>query len=261
MRNGWVLRISCRCGAVGAKAAAIGLPPVRQPWLSGGRAASALFALGVMLALAGCARHSTRTPVSTSPAATAPRAAGGEHIVQRGDTLASIGRRYGIDYPTLARLNGIGPPYTIHPGQRLRLPGANSAAPAAPVAPPGGWTWPTVGTTLRGYSAAHGGNKGLDIAGQIGQPVRAAAAGTVVYAGNGLRQYGNLLIVKHTEDYLSAYGHLQQIAVAEGSAVTVGQTIASMGSPGDGRGVLHFEIRYRGTPIDPAGILPRSSGG
>lgn len=254
-------RTSCRCGAVGAKVAAIGLPPARQPRLTDGRAASVLLALGVMLVLAGCAGHSTRTPVATSPAVTAPRAASGEHIVQRGDTLASIGRRYGIDYLTLARLNGIGPPYAIHPGQRLRLPGATSSAPAVPVAPPGGWTWPTVGTTLRGYSAAHGGNKGLDIAGQIGQPVRAAAAGTVVYAGNGLRQYGNLVIVKHTEDYLSAYGHLQQIAVAEGSAVATGQTIASMGSPGDGPGVLHFEIRYRGTPIDPAGVLPRPAGG
>ncbi len=254
-------RISCRCGAVGVKAGAVIHPPARRPRLPDGRAASALLALVLVLTLAGCARHSSRPPVSTSPAVTAPRAAGGEHIVQRGDTLASIGRRYGIDYLALARLNGIGPPYAIHPGQRLRLPGATSATPAAPVAPPGGWIWPTVGTTLRGYSAAHGGNKGLDIAGQIGQPVRAAAAGTVVYAGNGLRQYGNLVIVKHNEDYLSAYGHLQKITVAEGSAVATGQTIASMGSPGDGPGVLHFEIRYRGTPIDPAGVLPRPTGG
>jgi murein DD-endopeptidase MepM/ murein hydrolase activator NlpD len=218
--------------------------------------------LVMALALAGCARHVTRPPAApTSPAVAAPRMTGGEYIVQRGDTLARIGRRYGVDYQTLARLNGIGPPYAIHPGQRLRLPGAASVSPPAALAPSGGWIWPTAGTTLRGYSAAHGGNKGLDIAGQIGQPVRAAAAGTVVYAGNGLRQYGNLVIVKHNEDYLSAYGHLQKIAVAEGSAVTTGQTIASMGSPGDGPGVLHFEIRYRGTPIDPAGVLPRPSGG
>lgn len=180
--------------------------------------------------------------------------------MQRGETLASIGRRYGTDYLTLARLNGIRPPYTIYPGQRLRLPGAADDSQAAPVAPAGSWIWPTAGTTLRGYSVAHGGNKGLDIAGQIGQPIRAAAAGTVVYAGNGLRQYGNLLIVRHSADYLSAYGHLQHIAVAEGSVVTQGQTIATMGSPGDGRGLLHFEIRLRGTPIDPARLLPPGGG-
>ena len=257
-----MLRISCRCGAVGVKAGTVDSPPARRAATPDGRAASALLALVLALILAGSRAVRSGHLPSTSPARHRNRrAAGGEHVVQRGDTLASIGRRYGIDYLTLARLNGIGPPYTIHPGQRLRLPGATSATPAAPVAPPGGWTWPTVGTTLRGYSAAHGGNKGLDIAGQIGQPVRAAAAGTVVYAGNGLRQYGNLVIVKHNEDYLSAYGHLQKITVAEGSAVTTGQTIASMGSPGDGPGVLHFEIRYRGTPIDPAGVLPRPSGG
>ncbi len=180
---------------------------------------------------------------------------GGEHRVQRGETLASIAHRYGTDYPSLASLNGLRPPYTIYPGQRLRLPGAAGAGQAAPAAPAGGWTWPTAGATLRGYSVAHGGNKGFDIAGQIGQPIRAAAAGTVVYAGNGLRQYGNLVIVKHNEDYLSAYGHLERIDVTEGSAVSVGQTIASLGSPGDGRGLLHFEIRYRGTPIDPARLV------
>ncbi|MFZ5493085.1 MAG: peptidoglycan DD-metalloendopeptidase family protein [Pseudomonadota bacterium] len=201
-----------------------------------------------MCVLAGCASR----PTSRGGPAAVP-AAGGEYLVQRGDTLASIARRHGTDYPTLAQLNGLRPPYTIYPGQRLRLPGGGSA-PAAP--PISGWRWPTEGRAVRGFSDAHGGNKGLDIAGRIGQPVRAAAAGTVVYAGNGLRQYGNLLIVKHDADYLSAYGHLQQISVAEGSAVAAGQTIASMGSRGDGSGLLHFEIRLRGTPIDPSRLLP-----
>lgn len=226
-----------------------------------GRAAMA-FALGLVLTLGGCAGRASR-PASTPP----PVSAGGQpstaavHPVQRGETLAAIARRHGTDYQTLARLNGLRPPYTIYPGQRLRLPG-HAGGPTAdlPAAPPGGWTWPTSGRTARGYDNAHGGNKGLDIAGQVGQPVRAAAAGTVVYAGNGLRQYGNLLIVKHTPDYLSAYGHLQRIDVTEGAAVTQGQIIASMGSPGDGAGLLHFEIRLRGTPIDPAGLLPPGGG-
>lgn len=183
-------------------------------------------------------------------------------MVQRGETLASIARRYGTDYPTLGRLNGLSPPYTIHPGQRLRLPGAAGDAPAtAAPTPVGGWVWPAFGRTVRGFSPALGGNKGLDIAGQIGQPVRAPAAGTVVYAGNGLRQYGNLVIVKHSPDYLSAYGYLQRIDVAEGSVVAQGQAIAEMGSPGDGGGVLHFEIRLHGTPVDPAGLLPAPAGG
>lgn len=255
-----MLRISCRCGAAGAEACGDAPQAALRP-AQGGRSARVLLALAMALILAGCAGRSGRPP-AVSPSAPSQASAslrGGEHVVQRGETLAAIGRRYGTDYLSLARLNGIRSPYTIYPGQRLRLPG--TAAASTPVAPAGGWTWPTAGTTLRGYVAAHGGNKGLDIAGQIGQPIRAAASGTVVYAGNGLRQYGNLLIVKHNEDYLSAYGHLQKINVAEGSTVSVGQTIASMGSPGDGRGVLHFEIRYRGTPIDPARVLPAPAGG
>jgi lipoprotein YgeR len=180
--------------------------------------------------------------------------------VQKGETLAAIARRYGTDYLTLARLNALRPPYTIYAGQRLRLPGSGPSQASVLPALPGGWTWPTVGATVRGYSAGHGGNKGLDIAGQVGQEVRASAAGAVVYAGDGLRQYGNLLIVKHNEDYLSAYGHLQRITVAEGTAVSANQVIATMGSPGDGRGLLHFEIRFRGTPIDPARMLPAATG-
>lgn len=250
------MRTSCPCAAGAAE------PPSSARHVRRGGRAAVAFAVGVALALGGCAGRPSR-PASTPP----PAPAGGQpstaavHQVQRGETLAAIARRHGTDYETLARLNGIRAPYTIYPGQSLRLPGSASGQTAdIPAAPPGGWAWPTRGRTVRGYDNAHGGNKGLDIAGQLGQPIRAAAAGTVVYAGNGLRQYGNLLIVKHTPDYLTAYGHLQRIDVAEGAAVTQGQTIASMGSPGDGTGLLHFEIRLRGTPIDPAGLLPPSGG-
>lgn len=219
--------------------------------------AFAVLALAVTLTLGACAGGPARPPVPAG----GPPSSSAMHHVQRGETLAAIARRYGTDYPTLARLNGIRPPYTIYPGQRLRVPGgAGGRTAGGHAAPRGGWIWPASGRTVRGFSDAHGGNKGLDIAGEIGQPVRAAAAGTVVYAGNGLRQYGNLLIVKHTPDYLSAYGHLQRIDVAEGSAVTQGQAIARMGSPGDGGGLLHFEIRLRGTPVDPARLLPPGGG-
>lgn len=239
-------RISCRCDAVAAEA--------RAPAQASFPGLLFIGLLVVALAVSGCA---SRPPSGARGASTSSQAAGGEYRVQRGDTLASIARRHGTDYPTLARLNGLRPPYTIYPGQRLRLPGG---APAPSTRPVADWRWPTAGQTVRAFSASHGGNKGLDIAGRIGQPVRAAAAGTVVYAGNGLRQYGNLLIVKHNADYLSAYGHLQQIDVAEGNTVAAGQTIARMGSPGDGRGLLHFEIRYRGTPVDPARLVKPPGG-
>lgn len=215
----------------------------------------------MVLLIVGCSGHTSR-PDGRSSAVQAGATVSGGHVVQAGETLASIARRHGTDYQTLARLNGLGPPYTIRPGQRLRLPGAAGEAPGTAMpAQPGGWVWPTDGRTVRGFSPALGGNKGLNIAGQIGQPVRATAAGTVVYAGNGLRQYGNLVIVKHNPDYLSAYGYLQRIDVAEGSVVAQGQSIAVMGSPGDGGGLLHFEIRLRGAPVDPAGLLPKPVGG
>ncbi len=220
---------------------------------------NSLLALGLALILSGCLGRVSRPPGSAQlPPGPQITSTSGEHLVRKGETLAAIARRYGTDYLALARLNSLSPPYTIYPGQRLRLPGSSLAPASALPALPGGWTWPTAGATVRGFSASHGGNKGLDIAGQIGQEVRASAAGAVVYAGDGLRQYGNLLIVKHNEDYLSAYGHLQRIRVAEGVAVSANQVIATMGSPGDGRGLLHFEIRFRGTPIDPARILPPS---
>lgn len=243
------MRTSFRC-CVGAAEGG------HRTWLTAGRALPGVM-LAVALALTGCAGgsvHREGPPISTPPSPPGDQQGGAEHVVQRGETLAMIARRYSTDYQTLSRLNGLAPPYVIYPGQRLRIPGGGGSADVA--LPPGSWIWPTAGRTQRGFSDAHGGNKGLDIAGQIGQPIRAVAAGTVVYAGNGLRQYGNLVIVKHNPDYLSAYGHLQQIAVAEGSVVTQGQTIASMGSPGDGGGLLHFEIRLRGAPIDPARLLP-----
>ena len=99
-------------------------------------------------------------------------------------------------------------------------------------------------------------NKGIDIAGQEGQPVMAAADGTVVYAGNGLRGYGELVIVKHSETYVSAYGHNRRLLVREGERVKIGQTIAEMGSTGTDRVKLHFEIRRQGKPVDPLQFLP-----
>lgn len=119
------------------------------------------------------------------------------------------------------------------------------------------WQWPTQGRVIAGFSAAEGGNKGLDIAGNKGQPVKAAAAGKVVYAGNALQGYGNLIIIKHNDDFLSAYAHNDSIKVDEQDNVSAGQTIATLGSTGTNSNKLHFEIRYHGKSVDPMRYLPR----
>lgn len=119
------------------------------------------------------------------------------------------------------------------------------------------WQWPTQGRVVANFSAADGGNKGIDIAGTKGQPVKAAAAGRVVYAGNALQGYGNLIIIKHNDDFLSAYAHNDSIKVDEQDTVKAGDTIATLGSTGTNSNKLHFEIRYQGKSVDPIRYLPR----
>jgi lipoprotein NlpD len=116
------------------------------------------------------------------------------------------------------------------------------------------WTWPATGTVLTTFDDTR--SKGLAIAGKVGDPVMAAADGRVVYAGSGLRGYGNLVIVKHNPTYLTAYAHNQTLLVKEDQAVRRGQKIAEMGSTDSDRVQLHFEIRKQGKPIDPARLLP-----
>lgn len=118
------------------------------------------------------------------------------------------------------------------------------------------WLWPTKGRIIRRFSAGDQGNKGIDIAGQRGQAVIATAAGSVVYSGNALRGYGNLIIIKHNDDYLSAYAHNDTLLVSEGQQVRAGQKIATMGSSGADSVRLHFEIRYQGKSVNPNRYLP-----
>ncbi|MEX3775825.1 peptidoglycan DD-metalloendopeptidase family protein [Pseudomonas sp. MYb118] len=137
---------------------------------------------------------------------------------------------------------------------------ANKPAPAPTPAPgpaPTGWGWPSNGILIGKFSSNGSLNKGIDIAGDLGQPVLAASDGTVVYAGSGLRGYGELVIIKHSDTYVSAYGHNRRLLVREGQQVKVGQTIAEMGSTGTDRVKLHFEIRRQGKPVDPLQFLPR----
>ena len=213
----------------------------------------------------------------------------GYRVVQAGDTLFSIAWESGHDYQEVARWNDIPPPYLIQPGQKLRLfPPVNApqarrqeakppeakpeiqkkTAPVKPVAPvpaprpavtavaPLSWMWPATGELLGRYSA-NGPNKGIDIAGKKGQPIFAAEAGQVVYQGGGLRGYGQLIIIKHNADFLSAYAHCDKIYVKEGNVIKRGQKIADMGNSGTDKAKLHFEVRYRGAPVDPQDYLPK----
>ena len=117
------------------------------------------------------------------------------------------------------------------------------------------WRWPSRGKVIRTFAANV--HKGIDIAGERGDPVTSAAAGKVVYAGAGVTGYGSLIIVKHNDTYLSAYGHNERLLVSEGSVVNAGQQIATMGSSGTNSVKLHFELRRQGKPVDPLTLLPK----
>jgi lipoprotein NlpD len=118
------------------------------------------------------------------------------------------------------------------------------------------WRWPVQGRILRPFQGT-GKGKGIDIAGTLGKPVKAAAEGTVVYSGNGLKGYGNLIIIKHSEDFLSAYAHNRELRVKEGEQVRLGQEIALMGQSDAEQVKVHFEIRYKGKPVNPLRFLPK----
>jgi lipoprotein NlpD len=120
------------------------------------------------------------------------------------------------------------------------------------------WVWPAKGPLLRGYAPETNGKKGIDIGGSAGQPIMAAADGKVVYSGSGLVGYGRLIIIKHNDNLLSAYGHNSELLVAEGDYVKAGQVIAKMGSSGTSSTRLYFEIRQDGKPVNPLRFLPRS---
>jgi lipoprotein NlpD len=150
------------------------------------------------------------------------------------------------------------------PAGAASAPVKPASAPPAPAAPTAlstesaeddvAWAWPASGAIVGGFDEAK--NKGLDIAGRLGDPVYAAGDGRVVYAGSGLRGYGNLVIIKHNATYLSAYAHNNKLLVKEGDVVKRGQRIAEMGSSDADRVKLHFEIRKQGKPVDPAKWLP-----
>ncbi len=213
---------------------------------------------------------------------------GATAVVRRGETLYRIATSNSISALDLAMWNHIAPPYTIYPGQRLRLyPSSGARRPSAgrsPTRPPAvsgsarppaastprsasapvmapaslvAWRWPADGELTGRYVSGEATKQGIDIAGQGGSAVRAAGDGVVVYSGSGLVGYGELIIVKHNEAWLSAYGHNRARLVNEGQVVKAGQQIAEMGRSGAARDMLHFEIRYNGKPVDPLQYLPK----
>ncbi len=236
--------------------------------------------------LGGCGTTPTTAPLEdrTGTSRWRPPA----HQVVDGETLYAIAWRHDLDFRELARWNGLQPPYTIVIGQQLALgpgaPGTKAAHPSPATAlpkpqpartvpqsrPPGvvtppasgsgaagplRWHWPAKGPVLKGYSPRMGENRGVNIGGTPGDPVVAAADGVVVYAGNGLARYGNLLIIKHSDTYLSAYAHCDRLLTNEGTRVSGGQPVATLGATGTDRTMLHFEIRRDGQPVDPVPLL------
>jgi len=220
------------------------------------RLAGAMLGCALLAACGAAPRRFTPPPASPDAA----------YVVRAGDTLYSIGFRNGIDYHDLARWNGIGPDYRIDVGQRLalRAPGASGVAvvprlrpePPLPVSAPPRWLWPADGAASVTVGPPTGG-QALRITGEAGAPVRAAAAGRVVYTGAGLRAYGQLVIIKHDDTWLSAYGYNREVYVAEGDAVAQGQRIAAMGQGPGNQPALYFEIRQNGRPVDPLRQLPQ----
>ncbi len=217
-----------------------------------------LLLLCVVLVIGGCGSGSSW---NTQP---------DEHFVRRGETLFSIAWRYGKDPSDVARWNQLGDGSLIHPGQIIRLtpPSGSSARsnsssrrpskplPKVPTQPAPPWAWPTAGKINVQFGGKPGTGTGILINGKAGQAVHAAASGTVVYAGSGLIGYGQLIILKHNDTYLSAYGYNASLLVKEGQAIKKGQRIATMGEGPERKALLHFEIRRNGKPVNPRQYLP-----
>ena len=218
-----------------------------------------------LLLIAGCANPG-QPPVAERSPVFSPRP--DVYTVNRGDTLYSIAWRFNLDFRQLAQANELQPPYRIIPGQKVRLAADLASPPRRETRPPtrvsttpdnvqaaptaSGWVWPTAAPVSRGYAKN---NSGLDFALTRATPIKAAAAGVVVYAGTGLGSFRQLVIIKHDEQFLSAYNLQQAGLVVEGESVRAGQLISNVTNGDRTMLTLHFEIRKDGQPVDPRSKL------
>ncbi len=202
---------------------------------------------------------------------------------EKGDTLYGVSQKYGVSIERLAQLNQLKKPYVIHPGQTIFLKPLSTqtwpspGAPATEATKPDktstagssyahsetiswpktvDWRRPASGKIVKKFSRWRNDSKGIDIEGKTGNRIVAAADGKVVYSGNGLISYGNLIIIKHNKSFLSAYAYNRKLLVKEGDVVKAGQKIAEMGRKDKLSPRLHFEIRKNGKPVDPLKYLP-----
>lgn len=244
----------------------------------------------ILSLLAGCSSQFQAVDYLNEPSVVDQAASARDdyYRVRAGDTLYTIALRNDLNYRKLAAANGILPPYQIQVGQRLRLQEANVPVSLSEnnqgvtqgntgnvtsenqhsnsgqvssydtydqAAGQVSWVWPHNGDLLHNFRDGSPFGKGIALEGEDGDVVRAAADGQVVYSGNGLRSYGNLILIQHTDNLLSAYAFLSGIRVAEQQSVQAGDVIAEVGLKESAR-ILHFEIRRDGKPVDPESLLP-----
>lgn len=242
------------------------------------------------LAMTGCATKPTYSDPNRGPTIIINnQGVPNYYQVKRGDTVSQIAARYRMNYRQIGALNNLDSKYTIYSGQMLKLWQGDQAASSnvnnnannnrqpvntapvynAPTTPapapaydatanlPTGYGYPSTNKVVRNFDAAAG-NMGMWFAGKEGDPVVASQGGTVLYSGNGLAEYGNLIMIRHSDDYITAYAHNSQLLVKEGEAVQIGQRVANMGSSGQTNQVgLEFQVRLNGNPIDPRAVLGR----
>ncbi len=245
-----------------------------------------------MMSMVGCATKPTYQPSTQTGPKVIINSQGvpNYYLVKRGDTVGQIAERYKLNYRQVGALNNLDSKYTIYSGQWLKLWQGGSSATRAPArnnnynvatnaptrstyTPPtsspsspayevtanstAGYDYPSRNQVIRNFDASAG-NMGMWFSGKEGDPIVASQAGTVLYSGNGLPEYGNLIMIRHSDNYITAYAHNSQLLVKEGDPVQRGQRIASMGSSGQTNQVgLEFQVRLNGNPIDPRAVLGR----